>query len=375
MRKYKSNLIILIVTVLAFLFLVGWTQFNFAQINKLLPPQEIKRIELAEQPSGQVKGVFVGDIMLSRKVGRYMEERGNAYPFARITDYLQAGDFTVGNLETAISDRGQPLPGKGIWFRSVPESAQVLQDVGFDLVSLANNHVLDYDTEGLLDTIYHLNEAGVLSVGAGENIEEAVKPVIIEQNGVKIGILAFLDTYMSDIFFSHSYKRMFKAEETIAGVGPMHEELMLEAVRKLRPEVDIVIVSLHWGVEYADYPISAQRELAHKLVENGVDFVHGHHPHCIQGIEIYQEAVIAYSLGNFIFDQNQMQKTMEGLLLEITFSSLGVAEAQIVPVMIVNGQAFPAKNVDAARILVKLQRLSSGYANIVIEGEKAKITR
>ncbi|MEW6624366.1 MAG: CapA family protein [Bacillota bacterium] len=374
MKNTKGALIVLFLIIIVSAALLFWVQSTVYDIIGL-SVKEVRGEVLTTQLPREVTFTFVGDVMLARKVGRRMQERGLMYPFEKVESYLQTTDFTMGNVETAISNRGNPLPGKVICFRAVPETAFLLKKVGFDVVSLANNHVLDYDTEAFLDTIDLLESEEVKTVGAGKNIEKALEPVIIEKNGVKIGILAFTD--MADIFFSHSYPRRFRAEEDIPGVASTDENLMINAVKNLKPQVDILIVSLHWGVEYTDYPAVYpvnQRKLAQKLVDNGVDFLYGHHPHCIQTIEIYNNSVIAYSLGNFIFDQDWSQKTKEGLLLNLKFAPWGIKEVHVLPILIEDCQPQIAKGEDAARILDKLARISSEFGTqIIVDNEKGII--
>ncbi len=368
-------MIIVTISVILFLGMVYLVQATIFDIVNLETKETTG--QTIYPSSEDIELLLVGDIMLSRKVGRLMGERGLDYPFREVEPYIKGSSFTIGNLETAITDRGNPLPNKAIWFRAVPETAQLLKNVGFDVVSLANNHVLDYDTEGFLDTMAYLEEANVKYVGAGLNINEALEPVILEAEGIKIGILAFSE--MADIFWSHSYPRMFKAEEDLPGIaplGPKYEDMLFNAVKELRSQVDILIVTLHWGIEYVNYPNTYQRELAHKLVDAGVDLIHGHHPHCIQSLEVYQDSLIAYSLGNFVFDQDWSQNTKEGFMLKVRVNKWGINEAKLKPVIIEDCQPRIATGNEANRILQRINEISNMFnVEIMVDGEKGIIQK
>jgi len=310
----------------------------------------------------------VGDIMLSRKVGRYIDQNGTDYPVREVAGRLAQADITFGNLESPIGTGGRRLPGKGIWFRAEPWTVSSLVYSGFDVVSVANNHALDYDSEAFLETLSNLKDNNIRSVGGGENIVEARKPAIIEENGLKIGFLAYSE--MADIIWSFQYPRRLMAEEDQAGIAPAaatgitdvdtdpHIQAVLEDVKKLVPKADVVIVSLHWGQEYNYEPLDYQRQFAYRLIDAGVDLIVGHHPHTLQGLERYKQGLIAYSLGNFIFDQSFSQQTSEGLMLEAVLSPVGVKTATISPVLIKDAQAQVAEGEAADRINGITARLS-----------------
>ena len=159
------------------------------------------------EPSYQVSLVAVGDIMLARKVERLMQAHGTDYPFARIEHKLQEADITFGNLESPLSERGSPLPGKGICFRARPEMAARLKQAGLDVLSVANNHALDYDTDAFLDTLELLRSSQIEPVGGGRNIDEARQPVIIEKNGSGSGswlIPSLRTSIMTTVTAAHS---------------------------------------------------------------------------------------------------------------------------------------------------------------------------
>jgi poly-gamma-glutamate synthesis protein (capsule biosynthesis protein) len=315
----------------------------------------------------EVNLVAVGDIMLARKVGRLMKEYGSNYPFIHISKKVKQADIAFCNLECPIAEKGEPLPGKGIFFRADPQAAVELKNAGFNLVSLANNHAVDYDSEALNETFYLLKKNNIDWVGAGENIDQALRPKIVNKNGIKIGILGFTD--MADIYFSYSYKRTFRAKENISGVAPMIESLMLQEVKKLKDKVDVVVVSIHWGTEYVYQPNIKQINLAHKLIDAGVDLIIGHHPHILQGIEKYKHGLIAYSLGNCIFDQYKSY-TKQGLMLDVEFNNLGIKSFKVLPLKINDCQVKIVDDSEKEKILSKLSDLSRKLNNTVFVDKK-----
>ncbi|NPV28418.1 MAG: CapA family protein [Firmicutes bacterium] len=300
--------------------------------------------------------VASGDVMLGRRVAGAMEEKGMFYPFARVAHLLQGGDLTFGNLESPLSRQGTPLPGKGIWFRGDPGAAVALKAAGYDVLSVANNHTLDYDDPAFLETLAVLRRAGIDPVGGGKNSIEAAQPVFKEANGYKVAFLAA--TEMADIFWSWENPRTLEATQERPGVAALEARRLENTIRSLEGRADLVVVSLHWGTEYSDYPTPAQREIAHRLVDAGADLIIGHHPHCLQGVELYRGSLIAYSLGNFVYDRQRRPKCQEGLLLRVRYRGPWLREALVYPVLIQNEQPRPAAGDAAGRILQRTAALT-----------------
>lgn len=310
------------------------------------PEPEIPKISLAA----------AGDVMLARKLDRLMKERGIDYPFSQTAAVLFDADLAFANLESPLSTRGEKLLGKGIWFRGRPENAQALVQAGFDVLSIANNHAVDYDSPALLDTIEILQGFGIKTVGGGENIAAARRPVSVEVKGIKVTFLAYSE--MTDIVWSFKYPRRLKATEDTPGIAPLVVDEILADVAAIREETDFVVVSLHWGTEYRHQPESYQQEIAHRLIDGGVDLIIGHHPHCLQGIEVYKNGLIAYSLGNFVFDQNWSDMTREGLLLKMIITPDGWEDVNIYPIFINDGQPVIAEGEQAESILSLTRNIS-----------------
>ena len=268
---------------------------------------EIQRIlEYKNQP---IILMFVGDIMLDRGVEYMVEKEGNGdfkFPFLKIAKYLKQADILFGNLESQISDRGKNIAIINS-FRANPEAIEGLVFAGFDVISVANNHIYDYADAAMENSFKRLKEVGIAYVGAGFNKKEAHSGIIKKVKGVKIGFLAY----------TNLAAEYWLAKDEKSGITTLSEKELVEDIKKIKEKTDLVVVSFHFGEEYQLQPNQYQRNLAHLAIDNGVDLVVGHHPHVIQSIEEYKDGFIAYSLGNFIFDQGFSEKTMEGLLLNV----------------------------------------------------------
>lgn len=350
--RFLIALLVLLVVLSAVVYIgQGWWE---------RPPQtggkQGQQVTQEPEPPQMWSMAACGDVMLGRGVATAMSQYGMFYPFEQMAELLQSADLTFGNLESPLSQQGTPIPGKGIWLRGDPKAAEALKEAGFDVMSIANNHILDYESPALLDTLVYLRQQGIDPVGAGKNLDEAVQPVIKEVNGCKIAFIAA--TEMADIFWDYSYQRTFEARPDRPGVQKLDADKLVEAVSSLKGDVDIIVVSLHWGTEYSDYPLDVQRETAHRLVDAGAKLVLGHHPHCLQGMEVYNDSLIAYSMGNFIFDKQRRDKCQESVMLKIIFSDLNIDKVEIYPVMITDAQPGPADKNDGERILQKMKNHS-----------------
>jgi len=292
-----------------------------------LKPINIQEIGFNRLPVEKTSTLmFVGDIMLSRSVGEKMRQEENfKWPFEKIIDHLRWADFLFGNLECPIT-AGRPIISGEMVFRADPEVARGLSWAGFDILSLANNHTMNWGELGLKDTFKYLEEAGISYVGAGDNIDEALEPKILEMGDTKIAILAFND--------SNVVPASYEATETRPGTAFMRIPRMIEKVKRAKEKADLVIVSMHSGYEYAYQPNSRQINFARKSIDAGAGLVIGHHPHVVQKIEEYKDGWIAYSLGNFIFDQTFSERTRRGQILEVILKDGKIKEVKSVDIRI-----------------------------------------
>ncbi|TEB10784.1 CapA family protein [Pelotomaculum propionicicum] len=300
--------------------------------------------------------VAVGDIMLSRGVAGEIKKQGGdpLHPFAIIKYYLKSGDIVFGNLENPITP-GREIMMPEMTLRADPGSAQALQEAGFSVLSLANNHLADFGSEGLLDTLRYLDEAGIGHAGAGENEEEAFAAAFSEVNGLKLAFLAFTDPAIVPDAYLAGVEQ--------PGIAFLEQEKVRAAVQDARRKADFVVVSIHAGREYESEPDLAQTQFARLAVDAGADLVLGHHPHVVQKIEQYKGKYIIYSLGNFIFDQKWFRATRVGLAVKIFIAAGGVERMEFMPVFINDqDQPQPLEGEDAAKVIKKLGLQTAGEA-------------
>ncbi len=278
--------------------LLDWTK-------KVLNRQTVQSNQSSQ---GGTKLCFTGDIMLDRGVKKAVLDYGKGdfrFPFQKISSYLRGCDALFGNLEGPISDKGENK-GSLYSFRMNPLAVYGLEYAGFNVLSVANNHIGDWGIEAMRDTFIRLKEKNILYVGGGFNEAEAYKPKILSVNGIKIAFLAF----------SQFGKDYLEAKNEESGIAIADEGNLKDGILEAKEKADIVVASFHFGDEYQNEPNIYQKRLSRLAVDLGADFVIGHHPHVVQPIEKYKDSYIAYSLGNFVFDQNFSTETSEGIIFE-----------------------------------------------------------
>ncbi|MDD5013876.1 MAG: CapA family protein [Atribacterota bacterium] len=293
----------------------------------------------------------VGDIYINR-------EDPNT-TFRDILPLLNNKDILLGNLETTLFDDMLPIaPGRTTALKASQRMVEGIVNANFDIMCISNTHTTDYGPTGLLKTIEVLDRNKILHTGAGKNLDEALKPVIIEKNNLKIGFLSYEATVWS--FFAGAEKGKPGAAKII--VNPLlpsphvaKEDIvkMAENIRKVKSTIDVLVVSLHCGAELTTTLTPHQKSIAHSAVDAGADIIIGHHPHVIQGIELYKGKVICYSLGNFVFD-NEIFKNPEDATI--------IFKANITPTKI-NVSLIPVLN-DKGNLKL-LERTESKYKEIL----------
>ncbi|MFA6585776.1 MAG: CapA family protein [Candidatus Paceibacterota bacterium] len=257
---------------------------------------------------------FGGDMMLDRGVRNSINKnfQGDYSALFDKLGILKKSDITFANLEGPASDVGKDM--RNLYsFRMDPSIVPALKGAGISVVSLANNHVGDWGRDAYIDTFAHLKENEILYTGGGLASYEAEQPVIIEKYGIKIGYLGFSDVGPN----------WMVAGENKAGLLLANNPRFDEIVQNASKQVDYLIVTMHFGDEYKIKHNTRQQYLAHKAIDAGAKIVIGTHPHVIEDTEVYKNGFIAYSLGNFIFDQGFSTNTMEGMLLEIKLNRDG----------------------------------------------------
>jgi len=278
--------------------------------------------------------VAVGDVLLDQLTSSQLRNYDVNYPLARIVDIISSGDLNFANLESPLSDRGERVDKKYA-FCAPAYTAEVLTLGGFNAVSLANNHILDYGPEALLDTIALLKEKSINYAGAGANEEQARQGALMDINGVRVALLAYTRSAPA-----WEYPLWAAGPDKPGTVFYMDEDKMIQDIARARARADIVIVSMHWGNEYTHTVNSTQRELGRLLVDNGADLILGHHPHAPQGIEFYKDKPIAYSLGNFLFYPFGIEICNETVILKARIGMGGVESLSLVPVLMGDSQPY-----------------------------------
>lgn len=239
--------------------------------------------------------LFTGDILLDRGVRQVIEHHGVDHLFSEdIDSVFRSAQLVVGNLECPATKIEAPVFKRFI-FRGEPEWLDTLQRHGYTHLNLANNHSIDQGREGLLDTKRNILAAGMVPIGAGENMNEAVQPVLLAEHPRKVWLVASLRLALENY--------AYLPDKPCVSQEPM--DSLLERVNRLRraDSTAVIIVSLHWGGEHTLQPVPSQRLEAHQLIRAGADILVCHHTHTLQTIEEFQGKKIYYSIGNFIFDQ------------------------------------------------------------------------
>ncbi|HEX2769800.1 MAG TPA: CapA family protein [Geobacteraceae bacterium] len=266
----------------------------------------------------------VGDIMLSGSGATTCKRLGYDYPFAATASELKKGDITIGNLESPIARRGREFTNKKFRYRSAPQAAAALKNAGFSIVTLANNHMMDFGATAMEETRQHLDRAGIGSTGAGASLAAARRGAIITVRGMKVAFLAYSFTLPDD----------FYATVARAGTAPGFDRYYRQDIAEARKVADYVLVSFHWGTESTAIPKPYQVTAAHRAIDAGADVVIGHHPHVLQGVERYKNGVIFYSLGNFAFGTTS-RSSDRSVIARITMEN-GVKGVELLPLNVLN---------------------------------------
>jgi poly-gamma-glutamate synthesis protein (capsule biosynthesis protein) len=303
-------------------------------------------------PAAELRIAAVGDIMLGGTAAPEMQKYGYDYPFEPTRDILKSAQIVFGNLEGPLTNGGEAGTAKQYVFRSPPDKvAPALARAGFSVVSLANNHTLDYGPEGLMDTRAALDKAGIRHTGAGRNAAEARQPVYMMADGVTVAFLAYSLTFPEE----------FWAGPDKPGTAFGHEQHVRADVAAARRTADIVVVSFHWGQEGKTELRDYQTQLARAAIDAGAAAVLGHHPHILQGVERYRDGVILYSLGNFAFGSYSNTATRSAIAL-LTFRDRRWHELKMIPLNVKNAEVVfqprPLVGRDATEVAEHLQQLS-----------------
>jgi poly-gamma-glutamate capsule biosynthesis protein CapA/YwtB (metallophosphatase superfamily) len=300
----------------------------------------------------------VGDIMLAGSGTATYARLGYDYPFAATTAELKNGDIVIGNLEAPISRHGREDTGKKFRYRSMAPTAAALRNAGFSIVTLANNHTMDFGDQGLKETLEHLDLAGIGHAGAGATLDTARRASIVSVKGVKVAVLAY----------SFTYPASFYATADRPGTAPGAPGYYRRDIARAREQADYVVVAMHWGAENTTVPKPYQVAVAHRAIDAGADVVLGHHPHVLQGIECYKQGVIFYSLGNYAF--GTLSKSADRSVIARITLDHGVREIELLPLNVRNSEVrYQPKPLGGERgqgVIDRLNRISREMGTAIV---------
>jgi capsule synthesis protein PGA_cap len=272
-----------------------------------VPRDPIVRIELGRFRVRGLRLYAVGDVNLGDRPGTAIATYGVRYPWLSVAPVLRAADISIANLECSVSTRGYPVPGKQYTFRGKPSSLLAMaRYAGIDVVTLANNHALDYGRLAFADTLSYAHEFGMKTIGGGRNLDVARRPALFRLGGIRVALLGYSDVRPLG----------FDAGPTWSGTAPAFPSYISSDVRRAKKRgADVIVVYFHWGVERTFSPNSRQRSLAAVAFDSGATVVLGAHPHVLQPIEQPgRRRLVAWSLGNFVFGANSSGTERTGVL-------------------------------------------------------------
>lgn len=297
----------------------------------------------------------VGDILLDRGIRRSILAENADYPFEHISGFINEFDLAFCNLECPVSATGKST-GKIYCFKADTAFFSGVQNAGFNLFSIANNHIIDWGEKACLDTREFIEAKKLFTFGAGKDQNEALEPLLIKMNGLIFALYASVGIPLKNMIWPMS--KPGPAQATL--------EQLVERIQLIRKNVDFIIISMHWGTEYEPIPRDHQKTWAHALIDAGADLIIGHHPHVLQSIEVYKKRIILYSLGNFVFDQHKLYQRQSGIF-SCVFKNGRIDSACFYPVLVNNFQPELVQDTSFEVIAQKLNKISKDYNAVFIK--------
>lgn len=312
--------------------------------------------------SDAVTFAFAGDILFDESytiMYQYVARGGSVEDtfLAGLLEQMRAADVFLINNEFAFSERGTPTEGKTFTFRANPKHVNVFKEMGVDMVSLANNHAYDYGNDALLDTFDVLDGAEIPYVGAGRNLDEAMQPVYVIANGMKIAVVSATQIERN------GNPDTKEATATSAGVlRCLDPSALLRVIEEAEKNSDFVILYIHWGTESQEEIDWLQQDQSAVYAKAGVDLIIGDHPHCLQKIDVVENVPVVYSLGNFWFNS----KAQNTCLIEVTFDREGIESMRFLPCRHENCRTRLLAGEEAEGVLNYMRSISP---NVLIDGD------
>lgn len=334
-------------------------QYDDKYGETLSNPEQMKAegIYVKEAASSQeVVLAFGGDVCFDESYSNmyYLSQKGGDISKCLSQDLykeITAADIFMVNNEFTYTTRGEPIPEKAFTFRSNPDNAKLLKDMGVDIVSLANNHVFDYGQVSLLDTLETLEGIDMPYVGAGRNLEEAKKPVYFISNDIKIAIVSASQIERLE---NPDTKGATETEPGVFRCWDSQLDNLLAVIKEAKANSDFVVVYIHWGTENTDELDWAQTYQAPKIAEAGADVIIGGHTHCLQGMDVIENVPVIYSVGNFWFNS----KNLDSCIIKVTVDKQGLKSFQFLPAKTEGCATSLATGTEKTRILEYMRSLS-----------------
>ena len=331
-----------------------------AGTDNVRPSGPRNNIASRREPDNSLLIGITGDVMLGRLVNKKISTTDYAYPWGNILPLLRKTDINIINLETTLTTGTKKVP-KVFNYKANPDKVQSLREAKIDVCNLANNHILDFSEEGLIETILTLDKAGIKHVGAGVDKTQALKPVIIKKKNITVGIIGFTDNEPG------WQVRGNKPGTNYIKVGDI--EKVKKEIEKIRNKVDVLVLTIHWGPNMREKPTREFQEFAHKVIDAGVDIYHGHSAHIFQGIEVYNNKIILYDTGDFVDDYyvDPSLRNDQSFLYLIEVDRNGLKKVELVPVLISKMQVNKARGRNRRNILNRIKLLSEEFGTTINE--------
>jgi len=284
--------------------------------NMVAHPQEISK-------GDTVTLIAVGDVSLARRIGAIIDKNPSFDPFGKVSHIFKSADSVFCNLESVLCSKAlKPVNNEKPYNLSASAfNSRILKNAGINIVSLSNNHIMDYGAAGLNSTCSSLTDSEIQYFGAGKNLAIATEALTIRIKNMNFAFLGYTDGMLKTDF----------ADADTPGIAIIELERIKKDIATVRIENDVIVVSLHWGHEYSNVPTEKQKQVARSIIDYGADIIIGHHPHVLQGVESYKGKYIFYSLGNFLFDQNK-SGTESSLIAAFAFRDKRIVNVKLIPI-------------------------------------------